>query len=226
MTKVEAAKAAHMADASSRWDDAIKRITPLLKADQDEGALVRDLTRLMFTADEATRLRLFSPMGGRPGESELLQNYGCTYSLLSLFELAAFFVEHEILDDGDVCLGYTRNTMSDVPGIHNERARCGPDDEGAEPYFCRSLDWARRDYPDTKPLTLESAIGAFIFYEEKRADLGRKLQARVDASRTTLSDRIISRLEKRAASYLQPSPQQVEWTAIINEISKETPCLD
>ncbi len=225
---LEAAKAAHIAKADKRWEDAVNEARPHLTYDRnvfygeadhfktpeavEHDANVRKLARLLFTVHDSTRHSLF---GGLYGQGIELNSYGDTYSLCGMLEFLRYFIGHEILDDGEPGLGYYRSTVGDEPRANESYVRCGPDDKGAEPYFCRSIDWLREDYPGAEHLTLKTAIESLEFYENKRAKRGESMRKH----REERGDKSFWSAEQ-VAHYSEPSKQQREWIAVIDEITQ------
>lgn len=186
MNALEARKAAHIAKADDRWEDACRDARRFLCYDRGasypdradlmtEGckahdAKVRELARLLMSCTGTTRYHAFG--GLEDGFRIKLDGYGGYIPYddpCALMEFIRFFVGHEILDDGEPGIGYYRHArFDDEAERHLTFVRCGKDDEGAEPYFARNIDLLRADYPDSKWLDVEDAIEILQFHEAKQ----------------------------------------------------------
>lgn len=194
MIQIETFKAAHVAAAAKRFDEAIETLRIRLNYDRavfyrgftatdatrEHDAKARKLARLILTCSEGTRHSVFG--GIEYGFGITLNAYSgqMGYDLCSLMEFIGYFIGHEILDDGEPGLGYYRSTVGDKERTADTFVRCGPDVKGAQPYFCRSIDWLREDYPEAEWLSLDGAIAAIEWHEKRRADMAASIRRHIE----------------------------------------------
>ena len=194
MTIREDFKAKHLAAADTRWEQAIKGVRDLLCYDrtkrypsfQGDGrtaakdALVREFTLRMFTVCGQTRFLAFG--GIEEGFGIKMDGYGfVSHDPCGLMEFICYFVGHELLDDGTPGVGYYRHTRRDEPNRNDTFVRCGKDDPDARPYFHRSIDLLRQEYPDAEFLAgVDQALEILNFYEGERAQQAANMQAQLD----------------------------------------------
>jgi len=191
MTALADAKAKHIKQADDRWEDAVQGVRRFLTYDRRshygdndyfntpeairEDAKVREVTRLLMTANGQT---LFHLLGGlSQGFGIKMDSYSSywTEDPCGLMEFIRFFVGHELLDDGDPGIGYYRSTRGGAETF----VLCGPDDEGAQPYFHRSVEFLRKDYPDAKLLCVDDTIRILKDAEQKRRNMATRFRKHI-----------------------------------------------
>ena len=220
-------KAAHIAAADKRWEDAVRDAHRYLTYDRVErhpdfeatdetraaDAKVRKLTRLLFTVHDSTR---HSALGGIEYNFGIeMDGYGpqVPHDLCGLMEFVRWFIGHEILDDGEPGIGYFRSTIGDETRTSDPFARCGKDHPKAQPYFHRNIDRLRADYPESKWLGVDGAIEVLEFYENRRAKMA-------DSVRTHI-EKFGDKAHWDAATlahYSELTEEQQHWTSLADEI--------
>jgi hypothetical protein len=190
MTALTTLKTKYITEMEKAWEYSVRKIRELLNYDRatlykgfqatDKSraadALVRKLAKRLFTVSDSTRQSVW--LGGvEYGFGIVMHSYGPAYSVVSLMDLVDFFVGHEILDDGEPCVAYYRNTMRDKPRKSNLWERCGKDAEGAMPYFHRSYETASKEgFGKPERLTAEKALEVLEIHEAERRRMGESLQ--------------------------------------------------
>lgn len=175
MTIIDTLKAASIEAADKRWEEAIAGARRFFRYDNPHGlaepnaehdAKVRELAHALLSTRD-----LYSVLGGMEDSFRLKMNGYPGYSYgppVSRLEFIRFFIGHEILDDGEPGVGYYRSTIGDEKQTSDMFARCGPDHPRAQPYFHRSIDLLRQDYPDAEWLSLDRALEILAFHKAEQ----------------------------------------------------------
>jgi len=179
MSTVADLKAEHLAAAEERWNDAVAGAMRFFHyenkspgaqgtyyADPKHIKAVRAFARRFLEVDGMVRFYLLGgPYYGRPESQFTYYNEVSNEDPCSLLEFLRFFIGHELLDDGEPGLAFHKR--SDSPDVFWGWEPCGPDDPDAEPWFHRSIDHLREDYPDAQWLSVELALEVLNAADEK-----------------------------------------------------------
>ena len=170
-------KATHLRHEAERWDDAVGKVRELLRS---RSRIVREVTHRFFTVSSSTRFSVFG--GAEYGHGIKLHGYvnQMAYSPVALMEFIQFFVNHELLDDGEPGVGYYRSTLGDQKRLGEWLVRCSKAHPKAQPYFHRSTEVLREEGydEDYETLTPERALEILDWYEERRVKSQQILRRR------------------------------------------------
>lgn len=145
----------HLTTAASEWDQAIDRLREFLARHSEQE---NELVRRLVTAPDQVRFRAYGL--DVPG----LAGFPAPYRPFEIIEDALCMVGYQILDDGEPGVAYYRQDGSGCQEI------CGPEHDGARPYFHRNLDALRRAYPDAAALTVELGLEVLAVHEADEAE--------------------------------------------------------
>lgn len=223
---IDILKREHMAAAEVRWERACERVARLLNYDRcrdygeqfaaptyvHEDAAVREVTRCMLTMNQQS---LWAAMGGLERTFEVKLGGYTTRAHFpenpcDLMEFTAWFVGHELLDDGCPGVGYYRrcSVQENMGGLHF--VRCEKDHPGAEPYFVRDSD-----DPQVEGVCVKAALEILEFHEAQRAERARKIREH----RATQGDQSFW-TEEHVKAYL-PSPEQEALSALCDALTRK-----
>ena len=190
MKTLSSYKEAHLNQAASRWDEALKGVRRFLTYDRrklhpgltpsaasdEHDAQVRQLTHKLFSVTNGIRFNVLGGISSGFGIQMSSYAHQMPYDPCELMEFIQFFVGHEILDDGEPGVGYYRNTIGDPERTSESFVLCTKDHPKAEPYFHRNIDELRKFDPNAEHLTLDLALEILAWYEKREARLIETLQ--------------------------------------------------
>jgi len=169
------AKAAHMAAAAQRWDEAVAGIRRVLN---DPDPQVGELARRFFTVSGHTRWQV---LGGvwqdHPAKA---YGYGAQvpYDPCALMEFVATFVGYYLVKHCEPGVAYWRYAMEgDEEHTSETYILCTKDHPGARPYFHSCHELQQETDPTAERLTAARALEILDWYEQERVTKAAQTRA-------------------------------------------------
>jgi hypothetical protein len=162
----------HLQQAEARWESAVQNFGELLRP---EDANLQRLSILLMTASLQSRCYAAGALeygfdavlNGFPG---LATNDPCT-----LMEKISSFMWGSLIKGDLPGIGYYRQEDFGFSGF----TVCGPEAEGAKPYFHRDLLELRKIQPQAEALTIEKAIQILEGYEKERRAFAARIRKEI-----------------------------------------------